>query len=282
MAQPAVIFILSTNYSGSHLLAQLLAAHSRCASVGELHNYRKFTRRISRSGNVAHDYLSSSLFAGLDSLPENTWHRTIFERLQLRDPQASHLIDNSKRVQWVRAVQASCASHVLLLRDPRALVSRWLRTYSGPRQEQRQRRRLLRRRPWWLGRLDDPVDLYLHKWLLANTRLRRFVAGSPSAATLTYRDLVVRTEPTLTDLMPRLGLAFEPGQLRYGTAGTVLGTRKRDYVQHAARSEIVPDLRWQHDLTPAQQARIVGNRALRHFLAQDRLRMVEDGLTRHL
>ena len=37
-----VILILSTPHAGSHLLSQLLGAHSACASIGKLQNFKKF------------------------------------------------------------------------------------------------------------------------------------------------------------------------------------------------------------------------------------------------
>lgn len=41
MGKKQIVYILSTNYAGSHFLALMLASHSRCASVGEVHQLRK-------------------------------------------------------------------------------------------------------------------------------------------------------------------------------------------------------------------------------------------------
>lgn len=278
MIEPHVVFILSTNYAGSHLLLQLLAAHPCCAGVGELHNYRKFRERGSRSGNVVNDYLEHPAFAALDALPEADWHARIFERLQATQPALTHLIDNSKRSEWAARFEPARSRYVHLLRDPRALVSRWLDSYDTPRALAGQRRRVLRRRPWLAGRLD-PVRVYVEKWLLANRAISRFVARRAGTARVTYRDLASSTSATLTQLMPAFGLSFETAQLDYGAAGSALGTRKRDYQDAARDSVIALDLRWQERLGAQQRRAVETHVALARYLAELGLELADDGLT---
>lgn len=276
--KPRVVFILSTNYSGSHLLAQLLAAHSLCAGVGELHNYRKFRERGSRSGNVVDDYLDHPAFAGLDRLPVAAWHQTIAERLRPGREDLSHLIDNSKRPSWAKRFPEVSSYYVHLIRDPRALVARWMRTY-GADAHRRQRRRVLRRRPWVLTEAADPTAVYLHKWLLSNHAITRFLQRRERASVVTYRDLALKTEATLSRLMPAFDLRFEPGQIDYGSAVAALGTRKREYQDAAAQSAIEIDRRWQEELDDAQRRRIEEHRGVRRYLSALGLTMTEDGLS---
>lgn len=278
MHAPQVVFILATNYAGSHLLAHLLAAHSRCAGVGELHNYRKFRRRGSRSGNVVDDYGEHPAFAGLDALPVGAWHPRIFERLQPHRPQLSHLIDNSKRPGWARRFPAASSYAVHLIRDPRALVSRWLRTYENERAWRRERRRVLQRRPWRLLAASDPVEVYVQKWLIGNDAISRFAARRRSAL-VTYRDLAQATAESLERLMPRLGLHYEPRQLDFGAHGILLGTRKRDYRDAAERSAIELDLRWREHLSAAERTRVERHRGVQRHLSALGLVMTEEGLT---
>lgn len=277
MDAPRVVFILSTNYAGSHLLAQLLAAHSRCAGVGELHNYRKFRARGSRSGDVVDDYADHPAFAGLDELPVRQWHAHIMERLRRERPGLTHLIDNSKRPDWTARFPRRASFAVHLIRDPRALVSRWMRTYATAQEVAGQRRRVLRRRPWAFVSLHDAVDVYVHKWLIANRRISRLLHSRPGRV-VTYRDLTAQPARALADLMPAFGLDFEPRQLRYGDAGAALGTRKRDYLDESAHSTIRMDLRWRADLGEQEQRRVAEHPGVQRYLRGQGLVMTDDGL----
>lgn len=277
--RPRVVFILSTNYAGSHLLAQLLAAHSACAGVGELHNYEKFRGRGSRSGNVVNDYLTHPVFAGLAEVPVARWHPLLFERLRAGQPTLSHLVDNSKRPEWARRFPPETAHYVHLIRDPRALVSRWLRTYDTAQAHGAQRRRVRRQRPWLALRKLDPLDVYVQKWLLANQRISRFTARHSGIGPISYRDLALQPAATLGSLMPALGLEYQSRQIDYGAQDSALGTRKRDYLDTNRQSRIELDLRWQAQLTASQRQRIEASAAIRRYLIRVGLALVDDGLT---
>ena len=279
MGRPTVIFILSTNYAGSHLLAQLLAAHSRCAGVGELHNYGKFRGRGSRSGNVVDDYRDHPAFADLEGGPVTGWHRLIAERLAADQPGLTHLVDNSKRPEWARRCAVAGDAYVHLLRDPRALVSRWLTTYDTDRAMAAQRRRVLRRRPWLLLRGPGAAEVLVEKWLTANRGIDRFLRHRGPRAQLTYLDLAREPAATLEHAMPCLGLEFESRQLDYGRAGGSLGTRKRDYLTATRASRIEVDLRWQETLGAADRAAVERHSGIRRYLAGHGIRLTADGLT---
>lgn len=282
---PHVVFILSANYSGSHLLAQLLAAHPCCAGVGELHNYHKFRERGSRSGNVVNDYLEHPAFAGLDALPVTDWHATIWRRLAAEAPALTHLADNSKRPEWARRFPAANRSLIHLVRDPRALVARWLRTYDTAQARRQQWRRVVTRRPTALWFARDAIDTFIEKWLLSNRAISRFIEHQAPANSadpgrlVTYHDLARTPEQTLTALMPALGLHFDPEQLRYGSAGGQLGTRKRDYQDAARTSTIELDLRWRESLPAADAQRVAQHPGVRRYLAELGLSMTDIGLT---
>lgn len=279
MGRPTVIFILSTNYAGSHLLAQLLAAHSRCAGVGELHNYGKFRGRGSRSGNVVDDYRDHPAFAGLEDRPVSDWHRLISERLAEGQPALTHLVDNSKRPGWASRCAVAGDGYVHLIRDPRALVSRWLATYDTDEAMAAQRRRVLRRRPWLLLRRPGAAQMLVDKWLTTNRGIDRFLRRRVPRVRLTYLDLARSPAPTLGHAMPALGLPFESAQLDYGNAGASLGTRKRDYLAVSRASKIEVDLRWQEALDPADRAAVERHQGIRRYLAGHGLRMTAEGLT---
>lgn len=280
-----VVFILSTNYAGSHLLAQLLGAHPLCRSVGELHNFEKFRARPDGQRNVGNDYASNAAFAGLGEVREDRWHRTIFDNVRALEPRISTLIDNSKKPWWAEKFKTNesfRSTYVHLVRDPRALVRRWLRSYTTARTRRQQRIRLARARPRLLGTslCGDDVDVYLHKWLVANEEITRFIdRAGQSANLITYHDLVVNTSSSLAALMKVLGLTFDEQQLRYGRAQQ-MGTYKRDYAALLERSRIELDIRWREELSSEQQRRIETNDAIRAYLARCGLRMTNIGLTR--
>ena len=284
---PQVVFILSTNYAGSHLLSQLLSAHSACVAVGELHNYRKyreFRTRRDDERNVVDDYETNPMFDGLDALPENARHHHIFENLRARQPAVSTLIDNSKKPAWPRRVGLAGSfdsRFVHLIRDPRALVRRWLSSYATTRVRRRQRIKLARTNPRHLLRacVGSDADVYLYKWLSANRDITRFLEEvDETAPVVTYHDLAVAPHATLQRLMPCWGLDFEPAQLDYGRAAQS-GTRKRDYLALAADSGIVFDTRWRNELTAEQRRTIETNREAKQYLARLGIRMTDEGLT---
>ena len=278
-----VVFILSTNYSGSHLLSQLLGAHSSCRSVGELHNFRKYTSRRDRERDVEDDFSTDPIFAGLDALPEREWHRHIFRNLDAQNTRSiTTLIDNSKRCTWASRFddREVTQRYIHLIRDPRALVRRWMTTHATERSLRRQRVRLARAAPRFLKTAiwADDVLVYVYKWLVTNQRITEFLARrDPSARVVTYRDLALAPRETLERLMGSLALPFEPQQLNYGAA--ISGTRKRRYMEHSRKSRIALDTRWQQDLSNEQRAAIETNRFVVDYLASLSLKMTSDGLT---
>jgi hypothetical protein len=279
-----VVFVLSTNYAGSHLLAQLIGAHSRCLSIGELRNFEKLRQRARTDRNVVSDYASNPLFAGLDACPPEAWHRRIFENAQAHRPGVTTLVDNSKRIEWAARCAKSAdvrAVYVHLLRDPRALVRRWRATY-GTRSEQRsQRRRLARRRPGRVvSALFAPIEIvYALKWLETNRSISEFCARRGPCTTVLYEELARDPRAALARLMPALGLDYEPGQLEYGRVAHA-GTLKREYLGASARSLVAVDERWRDELAAGLSARIVGMPALREYVASLGLTLDDGGLRR--
>jgi hypothetical protein len=207
------------------------------------------------------------------------WHQEIYTRLKAGQPDLAYLIDNSKRPTWARRFPVDTARPLHLLRDPRALVSRWLRTHGAGLEVRHQRRRMLRRRPWLFAMPTDAVTTYLQKWLLTNQSISRFLGPLAAVNLVTYLDLAGQPGPTLETLMPTLGLAFEAGQLDYG-ATAPLGTRKREYAAAARASAINLDQRWREHLSAGDIQRIEADRAVRAYLQNLGLRWTEDGLTR--
>ncbi len=285
MSRTSVIVIMALPHSGSHLLSQLLGAHSRCLSIGELHNYDKLTNRARPgSGNVISTYAEDPLFANLNQIPVSQWHQEIMTRAQAGAPGLSVLVDNSKRVGWCASLAQNDqleVQPVLLLRDPRALLRFWRLRYDSAKKVRRQRTRHSLMAPAQALQLltCSTTELYLRKWLIRNQQASRLLErmGKP-ANYVTYHDLAAQPERTLSRLMPLLGLDYEAAQLRYGEADH-RGTQKAEYRNASDASQISLDVRWQADLDPAEAQAATAYAPLNRYLDQLGLEFGPDGLT---
>jgi len=280
-----VICIIAQSHSGSHLLSQLLGAHPRCLAIGELHNYDKFVHRASRSGNVTSDYAHNPLFSGLEAVPAGRRHEIVFSNARIHDPSVSTLVDNSKRLSWYRMLLNNEHLHVVpihLIRDPRAMIRYWTLRYDTRRHRRRQRLRLIRQAPSQGAALltCPPGELYLRKWLIDNAAATRLLRSTGHAANVvTYHDLATRTAETLEALMPRLGLDYEAGQLRYGDA-VQHGTLKTDYREASQSSHIQLDVRWQSFLSESQVRAVSEDLRIGDYLDGLDLMLTPQGITR--
>lgn len=278
-----VVILLGTNYCGSHLLSHLLSAHSRCLGVGEIHRYQQLIEQGS-TAPVVSEYNASPLFNGLDGLPVQTWHQTLATRYaQSSGVDHPVIIDNSKKVRWVKRLadaQDLEIRLVHLIRDPRALVLRWLNTYDSDKRRRRQRMRVAKRVPTRAPQIlaGDWTTVFIYKWLRENRQIQRFIEkqGYPHAV-VTYHDMVFDTPDMLSALMPKLGLEYEPGQLQFGQ-GNTLGTTKTAHAEAVKQSEIRPDLKWHTQLHPGAAASVTANRDVQDFLTQLSLRCGDKGL----
>ncbi len=280
-----VVVILALPHSGSHLLSQLLGAHSCCASIGELHNYDKLTKR-SREGerNVSHNYADDEIFSGLASTPVTEWHAKIISRVRKLRPDVTTLIDNSKRAGWAKQHMKNPDLEIIpvhLIRDPRALIRYWMLSYQTDKELRRQRIRHSRMAPLQAPALltCEPLELYIRKWLIRNEEISRLLTRTGHNLNLvSYRDLAASPERTLERLMPLLNLEYEREQLNYGAADQH-GTRKREYESAATSSRIDLDVRWQSFLNQRQITRVTGDQRLNDYLHRLGLSFSESGLT---
>lgn len=279
-----VAILLATNYSGSHLLSHLLSAHSQCFGVGELHRYGTLIKGTGAEPVVS-DYNTDKLFAELDQVPQSEWHATLLRRFRSHSGIAQPLlVDNSKKVNWARAMTSESVSSdaptlLHLIRDPRALVLRWLNTYSQPNKRLTQRFRVARRSGKLSVVFGDFVKVCIYKWLRENKQITDYLDQSGRRhAVITYRDMVFETEAMLRATMPLLGLDYEPDQLNFGE-GNQYGTRKTAHADSVQRSVIKPDVKWQQQLDAAAIAAVENNMDVKRYLDRLDLSLVEDGLT---
>ena len=274
-----LIFILSSNFSGSHFCSLLLGSHSRAEHLGELKNlYKKSGGRPCYACGSEND---CKLFAGIDTIPKMEIYEELFHRLGDRQP---ILIDASKKPDW-------CANFVHderyeikllhLIRDPRALARRWTLRSKELGRERRERIKRCRTHPLRTPQFlfGDMLPVYIYKWIDQNREILRFTRKSNRPVkVVTYKELAGNQDATLADICSWIGVPYEPQQKQYWEFEHH-GTQKREYewVKQQGGATFV-DLRWNEFLTEEQQKKITGNKSILRLLEQLHLRFSDDGL----
>jgi hypothetical protein len=273
-----VVYILSTNYAGSHYLSLMLGSHSQALHLGEVKRLRFPDESLRRRAcYLCRNKPECALFAGITSVNLADIYTTVFSRAP-----ATVLVDNSKNTFWARCYlddDRFTKKYIHLIRDPRALVRRWMLTFTTPKQKLNQRLRVVKETPRRTlpVMLGSPATVYLDKWLLRNREISRFIAENKlDSIVTTYEDLATNTGGELTRLCDWIGLDFEPAQMDYWNFHHH-GTQKKDY---AGKKERIFDLRWKEFLKPGVAARITRYRPVNDYLESLGLRFTENGLTR--
>ena len=284
-----IVTILSTNYSGSHFLSLLLGSHSRACHLGET---RKATVRANKAypeSNcwICEDPQNCPRVRGLKTVPVTAVYHKLFENLAADGLHPDLLVDNSKRVSWAKQFigdRQHQFKYVHLVRDPRALVRRWLMNYRTFTSRFHVRRKALfggsSFRPEMLFAPDWKVCL--QKWYDQNVAISNFLEEHGCDwRVATYRDIATDTTAELQRLVPWLGLSFEPTQVEYWNYKHH-GTQKSEY-EWVTKRHVTGhfDLRWQESLAPEVQASIIGDELVARLLCRLRLSITQTGLTRH-
>jgi hypothetical protein len=274
-----IVYILSTNFAGSHYLSLLLGSNSQSLHAGELFQLA----RPASKRKLQEVYLKETqVLDGIGSHNIGQAYDIIFSRI---DPHIAVLVDTSKITKgWAdRFVQEEGYDrlYIHLIRDPRALVRRWL---SGRGLERQWHYRWKAFRSW--GRLRPFAEwastpqLWVYRWLLENRRITDFINEHQLHATLvTYRDLAKETEAEVRRLTEWMGLTYEPGQLEYWNREHI-GTEKRGYEWVKKQKTRYFDLRWKTDLTAELQERICNDRLVTGYMQELGLGFTEEGLTK--
>jgi hypothetical protein len=274
-----IVYILSTNFAGSHYLSLLLGSNSRACHAGELFQLG----RPPQKRKLREVFLKENpVFEGIGMDNIERVYDTIFSRI---DPNTEVLVDNSKIVRgWAdRFVDDDRYDrlYIHLIRDPRALVRRYLMLRRFKHQLH-YRWKLLRSwrqlRPFveWA----PTPTLWLYRWLLENRRITEFIQARRLNATLiTYRDLATETAAEVRRLTEWMGLTYEPGQLEYWNHQHI-GTEKRAYEWVKEQKAQYFDLRWKTDLPLELQEQICHDRLVNKYLQELRLAFTDEGLTR--
>lgn len=280
-----VVLILSTNYAGSHFLSLMLGSHSRALHIGEIHRVRQ--RRevpLERVCFACRDKGFCPVFSDIAPEQAGRVYDIIFSRVEAG---IEVLIDNSKNARgWAETflgVDRFERKYIHLIRDPRALVRRWLLQEPVGTVERNRRWKMMRQFP--ARALQFPFasreTVFTYQWLQQNRHISRLIAQHKLDAQLvTYRDLATNTAGEVRRLSEWIGLPFEPGQLEYWRREHH-GTQKSEYewVKKAKTTQHF-DQRWKTDLPAATQEAVIGNDDVQAYLRELGLSVTADGLTR--
>lgn len=258
MMDGQIVFVLSTNYAGSHFLALQLGSHSRCASIGELRRFDSKGKRRFEICNRCERDVACPLFSGVRNLPIQAMFGKLFENVHHYDPQVHTLIDNSKNTRWASRfvdLPGYGKRYIHLIRDPRALIRRWTLVYDTVQAKQKMKRMMARRcwRHGWNILRGDEANVYLWKWLHHNKLITDFIRDNDlDARLITYHDLVCHPDETLGDLMGWLGLDYEPAQKAYWSF-VHHGSVKPHYMFPSNEGRTLHDQRWKEFLDEKTQ-----------------------------
>jgi hypothetical protein len=276
-----VVLILSTNYAGSHYLSLVLGSHSQAMHIGEIHRVREGrTVDLDRVCWMCRDKGFCPIFSNIPAEQASRVYDIIFSRI---DPKVEVLIDNSKNSRgWLELFlgnETIQRKYIHLIRDPRALVRRWLLAENVGKHERNRLWKMMRSFPGHALRLPfaSREAVLTYQWLQQNRQITRSIQENHlDALTVTYRDLARNPTGEAQRLVEWIGLPFEPTQLDYWNFEHH-GTQKKDY---AGKNERVFDLRWQKDLPRLVQEQIANNPDIHSYLTEIGVKMTDEGLTR--
>ncbi|MDG5467704.1 sulfotransferase [Deltaproteobacteria bacterium IMCC39524] len=277
-----IIYIMSSNFSGSHFLSLMLGSHSRFQHIGEIKWLRKINTDSARSlCGFCQGHARCPVLSGLS--PENVEnvYELIFSNV---GPDIDGLIDTSKKIFWAEKFltdQRYEKKFIHLVRDPRALVRRWL--LDENRSIFRERFKLVKHSGRNLKKalLGDSLDIYVGKWLKQNQTIIDFIAKNQlDVYNVTYHDLVKHEEQTLSNLMEWMGCSYEEGQADYWNF-IHHGSTKSEYEWVNQKKIKHFDCRWKEFLSKDQKQRIVSNDGVKNLLQHLGVAMVDDGLTKY-
>ena len=271
-----IVYILSSNYSGSHLLSLVIGSHTRFQHIGEVKGLRNDKHPERQICGICDGHENCPVLGGISTNNLDNIYDIIFSNV---DKDIIGLVDTSKKTFWAERFLNDNRyekKFVFLVRDPRALARRWL--IDEKLNVLRERLKLLKYPPRYMkmGLFGDVVDLYVGKWLQQNWKIINFINKfNLDSITVTYHDLIMKEKEVLTDLMNWIGETYEPGQEEYWNFKHH-GSSKTQYKD---TRETKLDCRWKEFLNLEQQEKIANNSNVQEFLRKCGIEMNGDGLT---
>lgn len=242
MSRWNLIYITSNSHSGSTLLDMLIGSNSRCITLGEIHKLTSNLHGVCACGAANYQEcafwcdvdarLQSSGGPGLaqlhlDSVQEDEFqsmNRALFHVLQGKT-NAKWFVDSSKKLSRLKNLISDPSFYVFpvhIVRRPEGVVCSNMRKGRGFYNELKLYYSQLWQRYQYLHR---------HPYLLVS-----------------YESLCSRPDIVLSEIMKRLGIAFEPAQLDWSRHDhhNVNGNRR---TRTSRQSSIRLDERWRRELS---------------------------------
>lgn len=280
--QKTVVTILSTNYAGSHFLSLLLGSHSQACHLGEVRHLGRGTRPCL----ICQPPEKCPLVCNVNPGNIASLYETIFANFAAGGRPARTLIDTSKKIDWASRFLFDPTHqyrYIHLIRDPRALVRRYLLTHDSIKSALHLRRKAVLRgvryRPNLLFAPQWKICAF--KWLNQNMRIADFLERHRlDHQVVTYRDLAIDTPGEIKHLMEWMGFDYEPEQIRYWKFDHH-GTQKSEYewIKKKKKTGHI-DLRWKDFLAAETSRDIVSDRDIVRLIDRLSLSLDETGLTR--
>jgi len=275
-----IVYVMSSNYSGSHFLSLIVGSHSRFQHIGEIKWLRKDKTDSSRVlCGICGGHEDCPVFSGISAENVDNVYEDIFSNV---GSEILGLVDTSKKTFWAERFlqdQRYEKKFIHLIRDPRALVRRWF--LDEDLSLLRERRKLMKSplRNLKMILSGDELDLYIGKWLRQNLKIADFISQNRlDAFTVTYHDLARHEERVLAELMQWLDCEHEPGQADYWNF-THHGSTKAEYEWVNQKKTKHFDCRWKDFLNQDQQHRVANHEGVQRFLNRSAITMNKDGLS---
>lgn len=281
MNQRQVVYILSTNFAGSHLLTLQLGSHSQCISLGEFHRFKRAGKKHKQACHICENDESCPLFSGISGLSPHQMHEHLFLNINNMNHNVHTAIDNSKKTIWAKRFLNTPGfkkKYIHIIRDPRALVRRWMVSYETNKEKMKERKHIARRywQKSWNIMTGSEANVYIWKWLFQNQLITKFIQNYRLDARLvTYSDLVLYPDRILSELMNWIGVDYEPQQKEYWKF-IHHGSVKSQYMQAPKDGLKTLDQRWKTFLDANTQRIIFEHPAVLEYLNKLNLHFDED------
>jgi hypothetical protein len=279
------IYILSTNYAGSHFLLLQMAAHDKCMSIGEFHRFDPGFARHKQACHICETDEHCPIFKGIYGQPINKLHPILINNAETANPKIETLVDNSKKTVWAKKflnLPGITQKYIHLIRDPRALTRRWMINYDTRKEKRKVRLLTARRcrRNAWNILTGSEANVYAWKWTYQNQLITDFlIKNNLDYKFVTYDELVLQPDTVLRDIMEWAGHDYQPDQKEYWKF-THHGSQKPHYMTPPKRGDSRFDLRWKDYLNSETIAEISEHPAVAKYLNSQKLLLSEYGLQR--
>lgn len=212
------VFLVGCPRSGTTLLQRMLDAHDSMAIASETHFVRRFWLKRENYGDLATDENYKRLLEDVVGMPEFAEMGVDDESFRNRARAAERtyaavfaaLLETFAEQHGVPFIGEKTPNHLLhmltlerffpdakyihIVRDPRAVVNSW------------------RNVPWSTGNVVGDAFVWRRYMLVARLCPPR---RSNSLMVIRFEDLVLRPEPTLTDVCRFIGISFQPGMCAF-------------------------------------------------------------------